>query len=334
MGSLLYRIATRHGQISFERYVGAISEFTRITGDTPELVVFLYLDMMQRSAAAVRQLETMRSTDWVGILFHPRALTASQPVERYFSARNSRGGIFLVPSAVERYSHSLPDQKFIQVPDVADLEVATAPPRWITDLRSRAAARTVVLLVGSIAPQKGIVGFIEVVRLADPSRIFFAVVGEPLWDSFGDQREYVQSFFAKPPENVFTKFGYLESEADYNALICACDIIYAVYQGFNSSSNSLTKAAGFQRRILVADGTLMGQRVLEARIGDVAPETNPEAIHAALQRLAKRPATDFDFDVYAARHSLEALKKVLAEALPRWLNAADNAQEPTAKRTS
>lgn len=41
---------------------------------------------------------------WVGILFHPRL--AEKPVaqiEHYFESKNARGGIFLVPAAIDVY---------------------------------------------------------------------------------------------------------------------------------------------------------------------------------------------------------------------------------------
>jgi hypothetical protein len=111
----------------------------------------------------------------------------------------------------------------------------------------------------------------------------------------------------------------LAEERDYNTLVSSCDVIYAVYSGFNSSSNSLTKAAGLRRPILVARNSLMGERVLASRIGMAASEGDPPGILAALENLLTRPPDSFGFEDYLREHSLERLKTVLAEALPQWL---------------
>jgi hypothetical protein len=156
------------------------------------------------------------------------------------------------------------------------------------------------------------------------------LIGEVHWESFNADQGIVRSFYAKPPENVFLHEGYIDDERDYNDIVLACDVMYAVYKEFYSSSNSLTKSAGLRRRILVAENTLMGQRVLASRIGAVATEGLPAKIYEALCSLAERPESDFGFDEYAAEHSLEALKAVLVRAIPEWLERG-GAPGPCAK---
>ena len=146
-------------------------------------------------------------------------------------------------------------------------------------------------------------------------------MGEAHWGAFGPDEARLRAFYAAPPENVLVNEGYMPSESDYNGVLAAADIMYAVYEGFNSSSNSLTKAAAFRRKILVADGTLMGQRVIASRLGAVAPSGEAPGIVAVLEALAEKPLDDFDFRGYADAHSLDALKAVLAEAVPRWCAA-------------
>src|SRR5262249_2980551 len=148
------------------------------------------------------------------------------------------------------------------------------------EVRRRAGRRVLVLCVGSITAHKSIVDLIRVIEIADMKRFFFALVGEVHWESFNADQGIVQAFYAKPPENVFLHEGYIEDERDYNDIVLACDIIYAVYKEFYSSSNSLTKSAGLRRRILVAESTLMGQRVLASRIGAVSAEGSPAKIYA------------------------------------------------------
>jgi glycosyltransferase involved in cell wall biosynthesis len=310
------------GRIPFQTLLGHVHRSaTRPGGWTPDLVFFLYLDLMAERKTNTRALDGTEGYPWAGILFHPRL--AKDPLARkegYFRSSNARGGAFLVPSAISTYSAAIQHLHFALVPDVADLEKPAAPPELSREILRRANGRSVVLQVGSIAAHKGISTLLDVIASADSSRFFFALVGEVYWESFGEQRSRVESFFAQPPENALVFPKYVQDERDYNGLILGCDVIYAVYKDFNSSSNSLTKAAGLGRPILVSDNTLMGDRVREFAIGSVAPEGDSRAIMEELNALASRPRDSFGFEQYQQAHSLGALKSALSEALPLWLS--------------
>lgn len=285
-----------------------------------DLVVYLYLDLMAEGHRNVKALDGPDCKPWTGILFHPRLVKLPNPgIERYFRSRNARGSIFLVPTAVDIYANIAPRQTFALVPDVADLEVATELPRIAQEIRGRAQGRKIILQVGTIAPHKGIMTLLDVIALADTKRFFFALVGEVHWRTFGEDEKRLRAFYEQPPQNVYVHEGYLQEERDYNALIATGDAIYAVYSGFNSSSNSLTKAAGLQRPIVVAKNTLMGDRVLASGIGLAASEGDASDILRTLNSLVTSSSGSFDFQHYANDHSVEKLKSVLAKALPRWL---------------
>jgi glycosyltransferase involved in cell wall biosynthesis len=286
----------------------------------PDLILFLYLDLMAERSRHIAALDRAGGWPWTGILFHPRKnRERSSPPEAYFNSRNARGAVFLVPAAIPVYTAAIPQLHFALTPDVADLELPAKPAGIADEIRRLARGRVVVLQIGSITAHKGIPTLLDVIEAADPNRFFFALVGEVHWESFAENERRVRHSFAQPSENVFVHQGYMASETDYNSLMAACDIVYAVYQGFNSSSNSLTKAAGLGRPILVAANCLMGERVLASGIGAVAPEGDTSGILAELNRLADQPKDRFSFEQYRKQHSLEELKSVLAEALPRWL---------------
>jgi hypothetical protein len=217
------------------------------------------------------------------------------------------------------------------------MELPTEPPKLAEDMRKRAGDRTIVLQIGSITAHKDIPTLLDVIAGADPNRFFFALIGEVHWETFAEHKNRVRSFYSRPPENVYLSQGYVENERDYNGLIAACDIIYAVYQNFGSSSNSLTKAAGFRRPILVSENSLMGERVRRFNLGSVAPEGDVKGILEKLNWLAKQPKDGFGFEVYHNEQSVEALKQVLANALPSWLSApakpASSAADSTPTKT-
>jgi hypothetical protein len=295
----------------------------------PDLIVFLYLDLLTEEKRDTAALDQPGVPPWIGILFHPRlAQNADTRIEGYFKSRNARGGVFLIPSAVPAYAKATPHLHFALAPDVADLELSATPSKLATEMRERARDRTIVLQIGSITAHKGIDTLLDVIAAADPSRFFFAFIGKVYWDTFAEQKHRIRSFYGRPPENVYLSQHYIENERDYNSIIAASDIIYAVYQGFGSSSNSLTKAAGFRRPILVSENSLMGDRVLHFNIGSAAPEGDASTILEKLGWLAAQPKDKFGFSAFDEEQSLEALKQVLADALPSWLTDARSSIKP------
>jgi hypothetical protein len=50
-------------------------------------------------------------------------------------------------------------------------------------------------------------------------------------------------------------------EAQFNSLVYICDILFAAYNNFPNSSNILTKAAIFQRPVVVSNNFCMEKRV-------------------------------------------------------------------------
>lgn len=313
------------GRISFRTLCDYASNASQIAGHAPGFLFFLYLDLMAEMKRNTAVLDRPGMPPWGGILFHPRLVSGPDAsTEGYFQSENARGGVFLVPAAIGAYASALPHLHFALTPDVADLELPAAPPKLAREMRSRAGDRIIVLQIGSITAHKGIPTLLDVITAADPNRFYFALVGEVHWETFGQQKARVRSFYADPPENVFLFQGYVDSERDYNGVLEASDIVYAVYQNFGSSSNSLTKAAGLRRPILVSDASLMGERVRRSNIGAAAPEDNAAIILERLNWLADQPAPRLGFAEFSREQSLEALKLVLADAFKSWMAGTEN----------
>jgi glycosyltransferase involved in cell wall biosynthesis len=310
------------GRVSLKTMGQHIQNVSTSRAISPDLIFFLYLDLMAEGRSSVAALDAVDPVPWAGILFHPKLVRSPQSkIEGYFTSHNARGGIFLVPSAIEVYAKAAPQLKFFQAPDVADLELALEPPPMANQIRRLAAGRTIILQIGTITPHKGIVTLLDVIAKADPRRFFFALVGEVYWQHFGRDEQRLRDFYVQTPENVLVQEGYVSEESEYNSLITACDIIYAVYDGFDSSSNSLTKAAGLRRPIVAAKGTLMGERIVSSEIGTVVTSGDVDDILVALECMASRSIDSFGFDRYLDQHSLEELKAVLAKGLSLWLAA-------------
>jgi len=289
----------------------------------PSLVFFLYLDMIEESRRGCRALSRDLQTPWAGILFHPRCLDGPdfRRCERFFYAARSAGAAFLNPYAMEGYGRMFPERTFGIVPDVTEAELPAEQPHLVARLKHKAAGRKIVLLLGSISPHKGVVELIEVIKRSDSTKFYFAIIGKVFWELFGPDAELIRAFFNHLPENCLVQTGYIKDESELNAVIANVDILYAVYQNFKGSSNTLTKASIFEKPIVVSDESLMGERVRSFRMGKVVNYRDINSIVQALSELAVETPDELGFAAYRNGHSLAALKTVLGELTQKWLAA-------------
>ena len=285
--------------VSLKPLVDEVNTAEARLGIHPDLVFFLYLDMIKDDPKGCRYLAEHLVAPWAGIKFDPRCSDdkgRTRP-ERFFGCSNARGAAFLNPGCVRTYEQLFPESWFGDLPDVTD---ASLPPRdsaFVTRLRLAARGRTVVLQLGALTPHKGIMHLLDVIRRADPNRFFFAFVGEPAWKLFGNDESELHRFVDHPPDNCLVQLGYLKDERELNSVIAVADILYAVYRDFRPSSNTLTKAAVFKKPVVVSDQYLMGERVRRYNIGVAVRSGDIDEILAAFEMLRLRKPNEFGFEV-------------------------------------
>lgn len=321
-GSRMIGSATGPGKgMSFEPLVDEILAAERASGWPASLVFFLYLDMMREDRQAIRPLDERLKRPWAGILFHPRhdGATGGAGPERYFEARTARGAAFLNPHRVEPYGKALPGRVFGLVPDVTDATTAPERPAMATEFAGRANGRTIVALVGSLGPDKGLAEFLRVIDHADREQFFFVLVGHIFWASLGDIEPSMRRFVADPPENCFVHVGYVDDERDLNSLLAASDILYAVYPNQRDSANTLTKAALLEKPVVVSSAHLMGERVRTFNLGAAVAYGDVDEVLRALSILRHRARNSFGFAAYRQAHSIQALEESLARLLDQWI---------------
>jgi hypothetical protein len=188
----------------------------------------------------------------------------------------------------------------------------------IERIRARAGGRTIVALLGSLTSDKGVPEFVDVIARADARRFFFVLAGEIFWQSFGPWESRLRRFAASPPENCFVHAEYLPDERALNDMIVASHVLYAVYPNQRDSSNTLTKAATFERPVVVSDRHLIGERVRSFRLGAAVPFGDAQRVVAALETLSRQPRSEFGYEDYRAAHSHEALSARFGELLAAW----------------
>ena len=142
----------------------------------------------------------------------------------------------------------------------------------------QAKGKKVIGLLGSLEKRKGVLTFIELSQQAMfGDKWYFILAGKLARNTFNtEELTLIDNFISANPDNCFLFFDYIKDEADFNALINVCDLIFAVYEKFPHSSNILTKAAIFQKPVIVSGGYYMAELVNEYKLGWTVEERNCE----------------------------------------------------------
>jgi len=286
----------------------------------PDCMFNMYLDMYKTDLESWRQFAAICRLPWGGIRFVP---SDAPPREGYYSLPSLRGMCFLDEFACQDYSASISNKHFQYLPDVTNSELPEGSCALAEELMRRADGRKIVFLGGSIGGQKNIARWCELIALADPEHWFFAQVGEIHANTFSQEDSIAyERLIAVPPENTLLHTEYLSDEREFNAVIKAADVLFAVYRNFRISSNMLGKAAYFDKPILVSDRFLIGERVRYFGIGLAVPEDDAHAMLGALERLVSEPVQWEKFSVYRAHFSEQAT----SDSLDNFLNYVSASQ--------
>jgi hypothetical protein len=152
---------------------------------------------------------------------------------------------------------------------------------------------------------------------ADPSRYFFTFCGKIYWNTFGDSGRLFREFRETSPSNCYFHLEFISDlgeDNEFDSLIGASDIIFATMQGYDHSSNVITKAAQMRKPVIATGRGICGLRVVKYRLGAVIPENDVSCALYALKRLSENPHNGA-WDEYARDFSVSRLRQSLLEAL-------------------
>jgi glycosyltransferase involved in cell wall biosynthesis len=207
-------------------------------------------------------------------------------------------------------------------PDITDTGFSENHPAT-EELRRFAAGRPLVLAIGHLKPSKGIVALARAARRPESKETAFAFVGTIIWSEFSRGETAILKAAMENTGNCYFKEGRVPDEPCYNGYIRACDILFAAYRDFPNSSNTLTKAAVFEKPVIVSDGHLMAARAREYRLGEIVPQDDTGAILRAIAKTTGqnppwRETAAPRWAEYRRRHSFEALKISFATLLEHY----------------
>jgi hypothetical protein len=193
-----------------------------------------------------------------------------------------------------------------------------APDTLAGQLRKFAEGRKIVLLSGMLYPQRGVDAFLQV-AMVNPQWCF-ALVGE--LPCFADEvagRALLDEFLSKHPCGFFHPHKVPDGPA-YNGLFAASDVVWNLHLDWPGSSNTLTKAALFEKPVVVGDGHLLAERTRQFRLGEVCREDSIPSISQALHAILDSPESWKEsqqprWREYREAHSEEQLGRAFSELI-------------------
>ena len=300
--------------------------------DKPQIVFNMYMDLYRPDDLGWAPFEREQKIPWAGIRFVPSAVEDAStqaplaPSEAYYRLPSLLGMCFLDELLCQQYAQRLPHKAFAYLPDITEATLSPTQSDLVLTIKHRAAGRKIVFLGGSIGSSKNLSHWYDLIAQAPVTDWFFVQIGEVHEQtlSVADRLAYEQ-IQKEPPENFLLKKEYLPDEREFNDVIAASDILFAVYRQFSQSSNMLGKAAAFEKPIVVATGYLMGVRVEQYQIGLAVSEVVPAQTLHALVALAtasenRSVCRAENFAAYRRDFSHEALQK-------RFINFLEQAMQ-------
>jgi glycosyltransferase involved in cell wall biosynthesis len=303
----------------------------RATGVKIDLVFFacIYDAHFER----LRYAERFFRFPWSGLYLHARSFRMpGSPIpyfgglpcpEKIFTLKSLRSVAVLDEKAVTPLRQITGGKAVVAFPETTDarLPAKSDPARGLANkILEFARGRPVVSLVGHLQRTKGLEEFTRAAQDESLRDMVFALAGEVSWKDINNaSRDAILRAWEQLP-NVFTYLQRITDERALNAAMASSDIIFAAYTDFPNSSGILTKAAVFERPVIVSDGYLMAERARAYHLGEVVKERDTEAIKAALRRLGGLDPAAERFQggrwkEYREAHSYERLAGAFAELL-------------------
>jgi glycosyltransferase involved in cell wall biosynthesis len=265
---------------------------------------------------------------WSGIHLHSLAFrTPMTPVsptnclpcpEKFLSDPSMKSICVLDEGAIEHTHVLCKGKPVFEFPDITATE--TEDPfsggTLAAKLLGFANGRKIVVCLGHLKKTKGILELCLAARDPRLQDVFFFFGGEVDWTGMSRQEvETITKTWEQSP-NVLIHTIRITDDSAINGVILAADVVYAAYTNFPNSSNMMTKAAFFERPIIVSDGFLMAERVEAHQTGKVVPEGDVSAIVSAILDLTSRkPSRTEGYRNFYAKHSNEVLLQVLQKVI-------------------
>jgi glycosyltransferase involved in cell wall biosynthesis len=209
----------------------------------------------------------------------------------------------------------------LALPDVCDASAPDQDCKLAKLIKEKSGGKLVCGLIGVLSKRKGVMTLIEAAKALPPGWFFVFAGGFSETEFSTTELSSIKEFARSEPVNCICWFNFLPNEAFFNAVVSACDVLYANYPRFPYSSGIVSKAALFKKPVIVSDRFLLSERVAHFKLGWLLPEENVSALvdllaHSDRQAVMSKQRSA-RFDDYNAEHSELRLNSVLDELLAK-----------------
>lgn len=312
------------------------------SSEQPDMVFFAWVDCYLIGYLPTRIIDWLFPFKWSGLYFHPRHLRARKDEgapgrkqffdspEHFISASKWAASIAVLDEGIfSALRLRLRGKQAAVFPDFSD-EIPPSdhyPPA--EEIRAKAKGRKIMGLLGSLERRKGMLTLLRVAQQPMARDWYFVFSGVLAEQTFSEQElNEIKSFFDVPRDNCFACFDRIREDAQFNALVNVCDVIFAVYQDFPHSSNLVTKAAAYGKSLLVSSGGYMEEVVRQYGLGEVVPEDDVKAAIAAMSRLIATGSSQeraAGMRAYSVEQSQDRLRQALLDLVENGTgHAAEN----------
>lgn len=309
----------------WRRVATAVEKASEQIGWCPDLVFFNWLDSYLSHYLTPFLVDRIFPYAWAGLYFQvgdlrfqPHSLPLiNVPLIHYGVANSCRCkalGI-LDETRCEILQKNLKTQVMI-FPDITD-QVAPDPNYPIMQqIREQAGDRKIIGLIGSLSRRKGVLTLLEVAQNSFNEDWFFVFAGQLSESGFSEaELSRIQGVINCPPTNCFFHLKTIPDEPQFNALIQSFDILFCAYENYPYSSNILTKAAVFEKPVIVSDGFCLAERVNQFKLGLAIPEGDALNCQNAIKSLCLASNQIWGFQKFKEFHSQSILREQLAKIL-------------------
>lgn len=298
-------------------------------GFAPDLVFLNWLDNYLSYYLTAAMVDLVFPYPWSGLYFRPATYRFGQrflpilkrPLSHLAVGESARcQAITLLDEYEAQQLKSDLHKPIIAFPDFTDNTPPDMSYPLVQQIADQAGDRMIVGLFGALSKRKGLLTLLQAAQQCNPDEFFFVFAGSLSKAMFhqdystrlNDDYETVKNIVESAPSNCLFHLEFIPGEAQFNALINRCDVIFTAYENFPYSSNALAKAATFQKLVIASEGYCMGKRVEQFQLGVTIPEGDVEACLQALHQLKARlnepkGFTPPDFQGYCHLHSLQQL---------------------------
>lgn len=294
-----------------------------------DTVFFAWLDSYLSPYLSPSIVNRIFPYQWSGLYFNPPHLIGGEklvpviqkPLSSYTLINSSRcQGIALLHELEAKRLQKQFSKPIEIFPDLTDEALPTADYKVAQQIRARAKGRLVVGLLGGLTQRKGLMTLLQVAQNTHHKDWFFVFAGRLYEHELSPQKlDQIQAFVQSNPDNCLFYLERIPEESQFNAIVDTCDILFAAYEDFPYSSNLITKAAVFQKPIIVSEGYCMAQRVNTFRMGVSIPENDVDRCIEAIEQLqmeSHQPSgLCADFSGYRQVHSEASLRQAFAAIL-------------------